>query len=273
MKNEKKIAKAILLIIVIGLFLITFAFDFIKIDFFSKTLKNRLILKVIQQGCGSVAVILVLKLLNIRLFNKVGVVGLLYMIPCLIIAVDNFQFSAYFNGYMNLIYKDWVHVLLFAAYCLLTGIFEEGIFRGILFAVVADLFPNNRKGLILTIIISSIVFGLAHIINGISIQVLYTMLTGAVFAYCLIKTKNILCCASIHGIYNFCGLLFGSKRDLGLGTGVVFDLGTIITMLIVSIVIGLFILWSIFRHSEDEQVLLYERLGVKNKSVPQEGNK
>ena len=273
MKNEKKITKYIRFAIIVGLFIITFALDFVKIKFLTENLKNRLILKVVQQGCGGIAVILVLRLLNIRLFHKLNRVGLLYMIPCLIISIDNFQFSAYFNGKMELIHKDWMHIVLFASYCLLTGIFEEGIFRGILFAVVADFFPRNRKGLILTIISSSIVFGAAHIINGVSIQILYTMLTGAVFAFCLIKTRNILCCAMVHGVYNFCGLLLGTENNLGLGTGVVFDIGTVMTMVVASIAMGLLILWSVFRHPENERELLYENLGVKSKVLTQKEGK
>ena len=98
------------------------------------------------------------------------------------------------------------------------------------------------------------------------IQVLYTILTGGAFAFCLIKTKNILCCAAVHGTYNFCGLLFGAENALGLGNGVYFDKGTVVTMLVVSIAVGLFVLWKVFTYPEKEREELYNRLGLCKKS-------
>jgi uncharacterized protein YneF (UPF0154 family) len=58
-------------------------------------------------------------------------------------------------------------------------------------------------------------------------------------------------------------MLFGSEKDLGLGFGVVFDLGTVITMLIVSVVVGLFVVYKTWTYSEQERVCLYADLGVK----------
>ena len=94
------------------------------------------------------------------------------------------------------------------------------------------------------------------------VQVGYTILTGGLFAFCLIKTKNILCCAVVHAVYNFCGLLMGAESALGLGTGVVFDLGTVITMLIVSVLVGGFILYKVFTYTEKERIELYAKLAV-----------
>lgn len=144
------------------------------------------------------------------------------------------------------------------------GLFEECIFRGIVFSVLAGCFSKDRKGFLKTYFLSAIIFGAAHLFNGFSLgtllQVAYTVLTGGLFAFCLIKTKNILCCAFVHGLYNFCGLLFDTQ---GLGTGVVFDVGTVVTMAIVGVCVGIFVLYSVFKYSEEERCALYGYLGLK----------
>jgi membrane protease YdiL (CAAX protease family) len=146
----------------------------------------------------------------------------------------------------------------------LPAIFEEIIFRGIVFSVLADRFSKNKKGFLKTYVISSVIFGLAHLFNGFSfgtvLQVGYTVLTGGLFAFCLIMTKNILCCALVHGIYNFCGLLFDHVQ--GLGNGVVFDLGTVITMAVISVVVGIFVLYKVYHYPDEERKDLYARLGI-----------
>lgn len=241
--------------------------DFIKITYSRNPLHNRLIARIIQQSCGALAGTLILRRLNIRLFKKPQ--NCLYLIPCIIIAVDNFQFSAFFSGKMQLLYNKPIDFLLFFGYCMFIGLFEEIVFRGIIFSIIAGLFIKDRKGFLQTYVVSSLVFGLAHLFNGFSagtlLQVGYTILTGGLFAFCLIKTKNILCCALVHGLYNFCGLLFDAQQ--GLGNGVVFDVGTVITMATVSVAIGIFVLYHVWKYSDAERKELYFRLGIKEEGV------
>ena len=264
MKERKSIYNYIEIAIIIVLCAITVILDFIKIEYVKDSLRNGLLSKLIQQACGSIAGILLLRRLNVRLFGKPT--NWLYLIPCLIIAIDNFQFSAYFNGKIELVRTDGLDIFLFASYCLLVGLFEESIFRGIVFSVLAGAVPHNKKGFLLTFVTSSLIFGAAHLVNGFTWQVGYTILTGGLFAFCLIKTKNIFCCGFIHGLYNFCGLLCGTEENLGLGTGIVFDMGTIITMLVVSIVVGLFVVYKTLQYPEEERIDLYQRLGIKEKT-------
>jgi membrane protease YdiL (CAAX protease family) len=189
-----------------------------------------------------------------------------YLLRALVVAVDNFQFAAYFSGKMQPLKADFADWILFISYCFLTGLFEETIFRGVIFTLLADRFEKNKKGLLKTIILSSFIFGLAHLFNlftgggvGVFLQVCYSTLTGALFAFVLIKTKNVICCAVVHGLYNFCGLLFSAKQ--GLGAGVVLDLPTGLTMFIVSVIVAGFAVYSFTKYREDERKELYSRLG------------
>jgi membrane protease YdiL (CAAX protease family) len=147
------------------------------------------------------------------------------------------------------------------------GLFEELIFRGVLFSVIAGYFSDDKKGLWKTFIISSLIFGGAHLFNllygaGIGatlLQAVYTTLTGGLFAFAFIKTKNILIPAFLHAVYNFCGLLFSEQ---GLGLGAVLDFGTGVTMAIVGVVVGVFVLYALYKHPEKERKELYARLNV-----------
>jgi membrane protease YdiL (CAAX protease family) len=94
------------------------------------------------------------------------------------------------------------------------------------------------------------------------LQVVYTTLMGGVFAFVLMKTKNLLCCAFVHALYNFGGLLLDSTQRMGLGSGIIFDLGTVILTVILGICIGAFILYNVYKYSEAERSILYKRLGI-----------
>lgn len=267
-KDAQKTLRNIIEVAVILLFCgLTLLFDYVKIDYVNHELRNKYISKIIQQGCGAIAGILLMIRLNIRLFGKPQ--HFLFMIPCLIIAIDNFQFSSYFNGRFELVHGEPLDIILFALYCLSVGLFEECIFRGIIFSVLAGVFSRDRKGFLLTYVASSVVFGLAHIFNGNILQVGYTILTGGLFAFALMKTKNIFCAAFVHALYNFGGLFFETADRFGLGNGGgsygMIDTGTAITMLIVCLTVGAFVLYWVWKYSEEEQRDLYKKLGVPMK--------
>ena len=101
--KAKKDIRNIIEIAIILLFCgLTLALDYIKIDYVAHELRNKYLSKIIQQGCGGIAAIFLMLRLKIRLFGKPQ--HLLYLIPCLLIAIDNFQFSSYFNGHMQLVH-------------------------------------------------------------------------------------------------------------------------------------------------------------------------
>ena len=213
---------------------------------------------------GFLAFFIIIKREGSGLFAKPQ--NLVFMLPAIIVAIDNFQFAAYFSGKMQPIQADVLDFVLFSAYCLLTGLFEETIFRGAIFALIANRFEKNKKGLLKTVIVSSVVFGLAHLFNlftgggvGVLLQICYSTLTGALFAFVLIKTKNLLCSAFVHGLYNFCGLLFSAEQ--GLGFGAVIDLYTGLTMFIVCSMVAVFAIISFVKYTEAEREDLYSRLG------------
>ncbi|MFQ7078124.1 MAG: lysostaphin resistance A-like protein [Christensenellaceae bacterium] len=187
------------------------------IKYTSDEVKNGLISDV-PLIIGTVAVIW----LMIR--GKTGLFGrptkLWFLIPCLLVAVDNFPFPSYFAGKSQLLYTDVDKWLWFAGFCIFVGVFEECVFRGIVFPLLAGCFSSDKKGLIKTFFISSVIFGGMHLFNIfagagiIYLQAGYSTLIGGLCAFALMKTKISFSCVRAW-MYDFCGLMLpklGSGR-------------------------------------------------------------
>lgn len=262
----KRIPKKILVGIAVGSCAIALLLYFFPIKLFADEFRQKNFENILRYGFCCIATICLLLYLKIDLFSKPT--HLIALIPCLIIAIDNFPFYSYFQGNMHFLKSGIPDFVLFGAYCLCVGIFEESIFRGIVFSVVAERLPQNKKGFILTYLVSSCLFGVAHLFNLFAgagfvatlMQVGYTTLTGGLFAFALIKTGNVLCSGFIHGLYNFCGLLLSEQ---GLGSGIVFDAGTTIIMAIVSVAVGIYVLYAVYTYPETERQNLYKKMGIK----------
>lgn len=266
-KKKIRFADVLSIGVIAVLCAVAIVLDYVEIDFFNDAFKNRMLKDIIQRGSGAVAAVLLMVRAKIRLFGKPQ--GWLYLLPCLLIAVDNFRFWAYFTAETQpTLGGDVWDYVLFSLQCFSVGLFEECIFRGIIFTVLANYFSKDKRGFLKTYVLSSLVFGAAHLFNlfggaspvSVIMQVGYTFLTGGLFAFCLIKTKNIFCCAFVHALYNFCGLLFSEQ---GLGMPLPLDFGTCMTMLIVSVLVGVFVLYKVFTYSEAERACLYAKIGVK----------
>ena len=269
--TEKRKDKILLIAALVCLGL-SVLFDFLPFSLLEDEKINFYLGKIISLSVGFVGVVLFMIKEKSGLFGKPT--NLLYFLPAVIVAVDNFQFAAFFGGKMQPINATGWAWVAFAAYCLCTGLFEEGIFRGVLFPLFAASFENSKKGLFKAIAYSSLLFGGVHILNifsgaGVGASILqagYSVLTGALFAFTLIKTKNILLCATAHGAYNFFGLLFSAEQ--GLGFGAVIDFPTGLIMFFVSLAVAIFAVVAFKNYGEEERKELYGRLGLgtpKNK--------
>ena len=99
-----------------------------------------------------------------------------------------------------------LEAVLYVLSMLCVGFIEEMIFRGFLFEAIA------LDGIKPAIVISSITFGLGHIINLLTntyvklipnlLQVTYAIAIGFVFVIVYYKTKSIWPCIITHGVFN-----------------------------------------------------------------------
>lgn len=122
---------------------------------------------------------------------------LLYFLPLMIIASTNIWFG------VTMRYSPVETVLTFVS-MLFVGFIEEIIFRGFLFRAIA------RKREKLAIVLSSLTFGLGHIVNLLNgadllqtlLQIGYAVAIGYLFTIIFIRTKSLLPCIITHGTLN-----------------------------------------------------------------------
>ena len=101
-------------------------------------------------------------------------------------------------------------------YCILIGLSEEFLCRAWLQNEFIERFGSNKKGILMSILISSFVFGFMHITNyfvtpqsfiDTIMQVLQAVASGFLLGSIYYRTKNIWAVAFLHGFFDFSILL------------------------------------------------------------------
>ncbi len=118
--------------------------------------------------------------------------------------------------------RGWevVSILLYSAvWALGVGIVEEVIFRGVFFNAFFKFFGDTKKGFILSLILSSAMFGLIHILNLINhpellfatiSQVVYAIFIGSLFCVIYYRTKNLWPGIILHALIDFSDDVFNA---------------------------------------------------------------
>ena len=107
---------------------------------------------------------------------------------------ESFTVRTIFNT--NFIYKPLI-IYEFIAALIIAPIYEELIFRGVIYDDTKKLF--NAK---IAALVSSILFGLIHLYGGYA-QVIGAIVSGLLSAYCYEKTKSLYACIFLHSLHNF----------------------------------------------------------------------
>lgn len=153
-----------------------------------------------------IATILVVWMKKNNLLEKYGLCKseisskrLLYYVPLIIISLTNLCFGVTIN-------HSLLETSIFIGTMFLVGFLEEIIFRGFLFTAMSK---DNVKT---AIIVSSVTFGMGHIINLINgsgmnlfsnlLQVEYAIAIGFLFTIMFYKTKSLWPCIITHGVTN-----------------------------------------------------------------------
>lgn len=87
-----------------------------------------------------------------------------------------------------------------------TGLFEESLFRGVLIGMLLK-WTGSKQGRLGAALLSGVVFGMAHLLNGDELQPLLQNALGAgilgfAFAAVYLYSGNLLSCMFIHAIYD-----------------------------------------------------------------------
>ena len=124
---------------------------------------------------------------------------MLFYIPIIILLTANMWHG--FRVNMSLL-----EIILYILSMLCVGFLEELIFRGLLFNAMLKNGKNSA------IVVSSVTFGVGHIINLINgsgaellpnlLQVVYAIAVGFMFMMIYYRTKSLLPCIITHGVFN-----------------------------------------------------------------------
>lgn len=124
---------------------------------------------------------------------------MLYYLPLLLISTVNVWFGYVMN-------KHPLEGLVYFLAMIATGLVEELLFRGFLFRAMSK---NNLR---FAVILTSLLFGLGHIVNLINgsgagtletvCQIFYAVSIGFLFAAVLLKSRSLIPCMVSHAMFN-----------------------------------------------------------------------
>lgn len=183
----------------IGIYLVAFSFA----DSLSESLKVK---SSITAPLGLLMSILLFGLINrnqlrdyfgLRKTEKPDFKNYLYFLPLIVIVSANLWYG------VTVRYSLFETVLTIVS-MLFVGFIEEIIFRGFLFKAIA----RKRAGLAAAV--SSVTFGLGHMVNLLNgaeiqqtlLQICYAIAIGYLFTIIFMKTKSLLPCIITHGVLN-----------------------------------------------------------------------
>lgn len=96
------------------------------------------------------------------------------------------------------------------------GLAEELVFRELILGTLNDSFGDTNLGMWLSLLVSSLLFGVQHICNihtgaslqSVLIQVAYATLIGIALGAVYLRTKSLWIVAFLHGLQDFFGFFY-----------------------------------------------------------------
>ena len=130
---------------------------------------------------------------------KLPAAKMLYYIPLYVLLTANLWYGVAMN-------MTPLETVLYVLTMFCVGFIEEIIFRGLLFQAMV------KDGVKPAIIISSVTFGIGHIVNLINgsgaellpnlLQVMYAMTIGFAFVMIYCRTRSLMPCIIVHSVFN-----------------------------------------------------------------------
>jgi len=151
----------------------------------------------------------------LRRFEWLDVVGLrkpqpvagLFIVPPLLYVITVMFYVS--SGTFDLDFSDPLRSSLITIRMLSTGLFEETAFRGVILSAMLLAWGSTKRGILKCFLISSLLFGMMHLINLLSRDMLpsisnavYTCFTGALFAGVTLRCRSIWPAVLLHGMCN-----------------------------------------------------------------------
>ena len=162
------------------------------------------------------------KLLNEKIkFGKENLIKGIFLYGLAVIAIDIFHLIFNYSGIEKSASEIIPSLLCLIITSLCIGLYEEMLCRGLLFNAFKDYFGDSKKGIYLSVFLSSFIFGLFHLMNlidkpyliiGTITQVIYAIFGGVLFAVIYYRSGNILPGMILHASFNFTSLMWKCFR-------------------------------------------------------------
>lgn len=181
-------------------------------------------------GQGIASIVLIILLNRLELVKKVGLTlppnkwkELWVLWPIVVLTIINF--SSLFDGSLVIDMSKPITIGLYTLTYFSTGLFEEVLLRGIVLFVLLNKWQYTKKGIQLSVIVSSILFAIPHIVNFIQNRmsfgeaittIIFSTFIGVSFAACVLRIKSIWPNIILHAIFNF----GGSIKQISIGGGI-----------------------------------------------------
>ena len=173
---------------------------------------------------------------------------LAFTIPAFVVVINNLPIIPLISGEAD-VHTSGSQIFLLAAECLAIGLFEEMAFRGVVLLGIMEKRRSGTKDLFVSIVLSSAVFGVIHLVNlftsspgAVLLQIGYSFLIGAMCAVVLIRTANIWLCVILHAVYDFCGSLVPT-----FGEGVIWTAPEVVLTVVISLAAAVYFILALVR--------------------------
>ena len=149
---------------------------------------------------------------NIKGVYKGLLIGLSFIIFAIV------QLVLMYNNTINkTVYIKLIGIVISLIYCISIALWEELLCRGIILTSILKKWKDKNKGVFKAVLISSLIFGCAHIITALNgnltsslIQVFYATVMGILLGIIYIKTRSLYSVIVIHFILNIPAYLMHS---------------------------------------------------------------
>lgn len=142
--------------------------------------------------------------------------GLFLGWPFIVASIVTLVGSLLMTGGAVFVFPTPQEIVLFMIMILFVGIIEEVLFRGVVLKCILKKYGNSNCGIIASIVISSFIFGLAHIVTLVIhpqlimytiTQVIYCTLAGLLFSIVYLRCQNIFVLIVLHSVIDMSSLL------------------------------------------------------------------
>lgn len=262
-KKRRDIPRAVARVLTLLGLLVLLYFELAKPVLSTDETLQRLYTMTATRGVGAVVFFAILVSLGYKVMNPVRKPlgkALLFCIPAALVVVNNMPILSMMRGDAYFVHGEPWYLLWFSLECLAIGLFEEAAFRGVALLLIAEKRRTTQKGLFMSIVLSSAVFGVIHLANilagaspgAVLLQIGYSFLIGAMCAVVLFKTGNLWLCVILHAVYDFSGNLMPT-----LGAGTWWDTPTVVFTVILAVFTTVFYVVAFLRMDPRETDRIY----------------